>query len=249
LRFYEAVLEEAGSSATSPVKRVLLGWFYSAMELEDGRSSLCSSPSVGRESIPPFSREPSSLVGLDPRELLPLLLSPYPGERVLGMLAAGCLLAGSGDPCDPEELFGSLRGSKVALLGFEPFLGERISRFASELKVFDDEAVPRRGFLPEWSWRSLGPGFDAIVVSDLSLLKGWMSDLSPSALPPQAKLLFVGSGLPMGFSGYGALGAQAVASLRPQDLEGVFSCVAEGKGLRALERFAAWEISKVAGGG
>lgn len=245
MRFYEAVLEEAGSSIPSPVKRVFLGLFYSAMELEDGRASLCSSLAVGREAIPPFSRASSSVVGRDARELLPLLLSPYPPERVLGMLAAGCLLAGSGEPCDPKELFGLFLGSRVALLGFEPFLVERIAGFASELKVFDDEASPGGKFLPEWSWRSLGPGFDAIVASDLSLLKGWMSDLSPSALPPGVSLFFLGSGLPMGFSGYRALGAQVVASLRPRDLDGLFSCVAEGKGLKALERFAVWHISRL----
>ncbi len=240
MKFYEELMSLAQLQPDSLIKDAVLGWYYSYMELEDGRFSVCPSVFADIKGRFPLKEDGSPIIGSSPKKFLKFLLSFYITERIVALLATASLLPILEDEglfFDPAELFA---GKRVGLVGFEEGVADILAGYSKNLKIFDDHLSRKENVFPIWSSPHLISGCDIIVLSSVSLLDRAVLGILPVLKNFSGEVVVMGCCIPYVPKVYKDVGANYLAIVTFDDATLIKNSIKEGSSFKTLYKFARW---------
>jgi len=224
-----------GLAADAPVRRVLMGAFWTAVSLDTDppRCGLASSLRGGPHVSGPPLPEAGRLQEHTARELAAWLRSDRVAEASVGMAAYNALLDVDESVCEEinaaDIILSRSVGRRVVVVGHFPFV-EDVAKTAAACTVLELE--PRTGDLPARCAAEVLPTADVVALTGTSLLNHTFDDLI-GLCRPEAFVILLGASAPLTPRLF-AHGVDAVAGTRVTDVPAVMQAVSQGATFRQI---------------
>jgi uncharacterized protein (DUF4213/DUF364 family) len=227
----EALLNDLKTDA--PVRQVLVGAFWTAVVLENGRCGLASTLRAESHDEGPPVRQPGRLREHSGCELASWLRSPRILEASIGMAAFNALLDVNEAACtelNAEEVIVQRgTGRRVAIVGHFPFV-ERARQVAKVCWIL--ELRPRPGDLPAVQAEDVLPQADVVALTGTSLLNHTFDDLI-ALCRPESFVVVLGASTPLSPILLDR-GVDAISGTKVVDVPAVLRAVGEGATFRQI---------------
>ena len=232
--FFERLLERIPEDGV-PVRRVVMGPFWTLVEAESGiglaATQLADTPTHGQhgQQMPGAGH----LTSLTARELAENVLEPPSPARSIGLAALNALLPPPGGECtdrNASELLQACgRDEHIGIVGWFPFI-PALRAEGFNLDIFEKD--PASGFAVTPSRAARLAACDLLCITAATLVNGTLDAILDS-IRPDARKILVGPSAPLSCALL-AMGWDAVCGARVEQADPVIRIIQEGGCFRQI---------------
>ncbi|MCB2186721.1 MAG: DUF364 domain-containing protein [Deltaproteobacteria bacterium] len=218
------------------VTRVIIGLYYTAVQLADGRGGVAFTFRDLAGKGCPVHMGPRPLAGRLAEELLPCLTLADPILAAVGLATANALA-----PDHPGEKSGDVLAhldlrpdDRVGMVGdFRPVL-PALRKRVGQVAVFERVQFPQDGLLPYEQAFDLLPQCQVAVVSGTTVLNGTLEPLLEAAANCR-EVVILGASTPMTPEAFAGTPVSVLSGVKVTHTEELVQVVAEGGGMHQFK--------------
>lgn len=237
----QKIADFAGDRAGNiKVVAVVVGLGYTAVQLENSRLGLAY---TFKETLPPgcpVLKNAGQLAGSYAKDIVKLLLSFNPVESSIGLAAVNALTNGperTGEKMSELEAMNIHTGDKVAMAGYFGPLIPKIKSTGAELFIIERQPRAAETIYPEWSYASIIPAADVVIISSTTLLNRTFEPLV-ACCETAREVCLLGPSTPLIPEIFSSCRVTLLSGIVVKDPERVLQIVSEAGGTRSFLPYA-----------